>query len=216
MITVPNPLADNVRQLLEDFDAYDVVAEAGNGEEAVRLAAETKPDIVLLDIRMPGLGGLELQQELLGRGNTVPIIFITGHGDVPMAVEAMQKGVVSQSVDDFYYLARACLVKDESKLDLFDRIFAAYFQGVGDDFADLLADVPDEWLRQRAELPEAERPPRLGKSARHVLMRVAVGDAISCGHSACHPSQLSATSTSRGRSRASCSVTTSASCSVVV
>ena len=47
---------------------------------------------LVLDIRMPGLGGLELQQELLDRGNTLPIIFITGHGDVPMAVEAMQKG----------------------------------------------------------------------------------------------------------------------------
>ena len=71
-------------------------------------------------------------------------------------LEAMQKGVAAQSVDDFYYLARACLVKDESKLDLFDRIFAAYFQGVEDDFADLLADVPGEWLRQRAELMLSE------------------------------------------------------------
>ena len=71
-------------------------------------------------------------------------------------LEAMQKGVAAQSVDDFYYLARACLVKDESKLDLFDRIFAAYFQGIVDDFADLLADVPDEWLQQRAELMLSE------------------------------------------------------------
>ena len=71
-------------------------------------------------------------------------------------LEAMQKGVAAQSVDDFYYLARACLVKDESKLDLFDRIFAAYFQGIEDDFADLLADVPDEWLQQRAELMLSE------------------------------------------------------------
>ena len=71
-------------------------------------------------------------------------------------LEAMKKGVATQSVDDFYYLARACLVKDESKLDLFDRIFGAYFQGIEDDFADLLADVPDEWLRQHAELMLSE------------------------------------------------------------
>ena len=43
---------------------------------------------------MPGLGGLELQQELINRGDKIPIIFITGHGDVPMAVEAMQKGAL--------------------------------------------------------------------------------------------------------------------------
>jgi RNA polymerase sigma factor (sigma-70 family) len=43
---------------------------------------------------MPGLGGLELQEKLNDTGSTLPIIFITGHGDVPMAVEAMQKGAV--------------------------------------------------------------------------------------------------------------------------
>lgn len=49
---------------------------------------------LVLDIRMPGLGGLELQQKLIELDSSLPIIFITGHGDVPMAVEAMQKGAV--------------------------------------------------------------------------------------------------------------------------
>jgi two-component system response regulator FixJ len=49
---------------------------------------------LVLDIRMPGLGGLELQEKLLENGSSLPVIFITGHGDVPMAVEAMQKGAV--------------------------------------------------------------------------------------------------------------------------
>jgi FixJ family two-component response regulator len=48
-----------------------------------------RPGCLVLDIRMPGMSGLELQQELNARGALVPIIFITGHGDVPMAVEAM-------------------------------------------------------------------------------------------------------------------------------
>ena len=47
---------------------------------------------VILDIRMPGTSGLEVQKILQERGNSLPIIFITGHGDVPMAVEAMQLG----------------------------------------------------------------------------------------------------------------------------
>lgn len=47
---------------------------------------------LLLDIRMPGMSGLELQRELARRHSTLPIIFITGHGDVPMAVEAMREG----------------------------------------------------------------------------------------------------------------------------
>jgi len=50
------------------------------------------PGCIVSDIRMPGTSGLALQQELLDRGSTTPIIFITGHGDIPMAVEAIKKG----------------------------------------------------------------------------------------------------------------------------
>jgi FixJ family two-component response regulator len=51
-----------------------------------------QPGCLVLDVRMPGMSGLELQQSLNLRGATIPVIFITGHGDVPMAVEAMQHG----------------------------------------------------------------------------------------------------------------------------
>jgi two-component system, LuxR family, response regulator FixJ len=52
------------------------------------------PGCLVLDIRMPGMSGLELQQKLNEKHSILPIIFITGHGDVPMAVEAMQAGAV--------------------------------------------------------------------------------------------------------------------------
>lgn len=56
--------------------------------------SEDRPGCLVLDIRMPGMSGLELQQKLNERHSILPIIFITGHGDVPMAVEAMQAGAV--------------------------------------------------------------------------------------------------------------------------
>jgi len=67
-------------------------------------------------------------------------------------LESMRSGVAGQSVDDFYYLARSCLVKDESLFDRFDKIFAAHFNGIEDAFKTLVADVPEEWLRRQAEL----------------------------------------------------------------
>lgn len=71
-------------------------------------------------------------------------------------LEAMKKGVAGQSVDDFYYLSRSCLVKDESKFDRFDQIFAAHFHGIESAFKDLEAELPEEWLRKQAELHLSE------------------------------------------------------------
>jgi FixJ family two-component response regulator len=65
---------------------------------------------LVLDVRMPGMSGLELQQQLNLRGAVIPVIFITGHGDIPMAVEAMQQGAF-----DF-------LQKPFRDQDLIDRI----------------------------------------------------------------------------------------------
>jgi FixJ family two-component response regulator len=52
------------------------------------------PACLVLDVRLPGIGGLELQRELTAAHNQIPIIFITGHGDIPMSVRAMKAGAV--------------------------------------------------------------------------------------------------------------------------
>lgn len=65
--------------------------------DAPSFLAEYRPEqrgCLIVDIRMPRMSGLELQQELNRRGWAIPILFITGHGDVPMAVEAMRAGAV--------------------------------------------------------------------------------------------------------------------------
>lgn len=74
---------------------------------------ETRTGCLVLDIRMPGMGGLELQERLRERGSSLPIIFITGHADVPMAVDAMQRGAF-----DF-------IQKPFRDQDLLERIAAA-------------------------------------------------------------------------------------------
>lgn len=67
-------------------------------------------------------------------------------------LDALKNGLAQGSVDDFYYLSRACLVKDEALFDRFDRIFAAHFQGVENAFEAMMEEIPEEWLRRQAEL----------------------------------------------------------------
>lgn len=64
----------------------------GSAAEFLASYDPAQPGCLVLDVRMPGMSGLELQQELNLRGAVIPVIFITGHGDIPVAVEAMQHG----------------------------------------------------------------------------------------------------------------------------
>ena len=67
-------------------------------------------------------------------------------------LEALKQGLAAQSVDDFYFLSRACLVKDESQFDRFDRVFGAHFHGIEQAFQSLGEEIPEDWLRRQAEL----------------------------------------------------------------
>lgn len=65
-----------------------------NAEDFLRCKSYKSPACILLDIRMPGLNGIDLQEELLKRNITTPVIFITGHGDISISVHAMKKGAI--------------------------------------------------------------------------------------------------------------------------
>ena len=99
-----------ITMLLADEPGISVIGEAGDGLAGASAAAELAPDVVLLDVRMPRMTGLDLQEKLRERGSSLPIIFITGHGDIPMAVEAMRRGAI-----DF-------IRKPFREQDLLDRI----------------------------------------------------------------------------------------------
>ena len=67
-------------------------------------------------------------------------------------LEAMEYGIAKFSVENFYYLSRSILVKDESLFDRFDQIFTAHFSGIEKIINELFKDVPEEWLRKQAQL----------------------------------------------------------------
>ncbi len=65
-----------------------------SAEEFLRTSPPDGPACLVLDVQMPGLSGLDLQRELAQAGHQLPIVFITGHGDIPMSVQAMKAGAV--------------------------------------------------------------------------------------------------------------------------
>ncbi len=83
---------DSVRRLLASVGmTVEVFPTAQAFLAAPRADA---PGCLVLDVRLPGLSGLDLQRELLSADVTLPIVFITGHGDIPMSVQAMKAGAV--------------------------------------------------------------------------------------------------------------------------
>ena len=86
-----------------------------SAQEFLAAYQPAQPGCLVLDIRMPGMSGLELQQQLNLRGAVIPVIFMTGHGDIPMAVEAMQHGA-------FDFLQKP--FRDQDLLDRIQRAIA--------------------------------------------------------------------------------------------
>ena len=86
----------SVRDSLEDLIG-SAGLEAQTFASAQEFLASPRPDVpscLVLDVKLPGLSGLDLQQELAKLDVQIPIIFITGHGDIPMSVRAMKAGAV--------------------------------------------------------------------------------------------------------------------------
>jgi FixJ family two-component response regulator len=85
-----------IRSILEDiFDAANLpVATYASAEDFLLAYSPENPGCLLLDIIMPGMNGLELQKALSALGNNTPVIFLTGSGEVPIAVEALKAGAI--------------------------------------------------------------------------------------------------------------------------
>ncbi len=83
---------DRLSQILDDSDEHDVVGEAGNGEQALEIARKSAPDVVLLDIRMPGMNGIETAHHLNSFESPPAIIFTTAYDEY--AIEAFDTRAV--------------------------------------------------------------------------------------------------------------------------
>jgi len=106
-----------------------------SGQELLGAELPDVPRSLVLDVRLPGLSGLHLQRELTKRGINLPIIFITGHGDIPMSVQAMKAGAVEFLTKPF---------RDQDLLDAIE-------QGIERDRSARKQQTEVRELRERAE-----------------------------------------------------------------
>jgi len=142
-------LREALVQLLETAGLS--VAAYADGPSFLRAYEHDRPGCVLLDVAMPGMSGLEVQAALTARGEAIPVLFLTGHGDVPMAVRAVQAGAV-----DF-------LEKPVSGASLVERVRRV-----------LATDREDRERRTEARAVR-ERCARLTEREREVMVRVVDG-----------------------------------------
>jgi DNA-binding NarL/FixJ family response regulator len=105
-----NLVRKGVRSLLELSPEIEVISEAADGAEAIRLIPEVGPDVVLLDMRMPGLSGLDVLRDLAGKGVLPPTIILTTFDDDELVLAGIQCG------------ARGYLLKDVALADLVNAI----------------------------------------------------------------------------------------------
>ncbi len=93
------PARERLRQLLDDEDGYECIGEAGNGLDAVTLCNQLQPDIVLLDIRMPGLDGIETAHHLNSQDQPPAVVFTTAYDEYAIdAFDARAVGYVLKPV----------------------------------------------------------------------------------------------------------------------
>ena len=101
-----------LRLLLERHDNFEVVGEAADGREAVELAAEQKPDVVVMDVAMPHLNGVEAARQILSRNPDTAIVMLSMHSDESYVLRSLKAG------------ARGYLLKDSAEADLIAAIQA--------------------------------------------------------------------------------------------
>jgi two-component system invasion response regulator UvrY len=96
---------DGIKRLLNDVDGINVVAEAETGEQAIRQARKLSMDVILMDISMPGIGGLEATRKIARGMPDVKIIAVTVHDDDPFPARLLEAGAAG-------YLTKGCDVRE--------------------------------------------------------------------------------------------------------
>ncbi|UQZ86661.1 Transcriptional regulatory protein DegU [Paenibacillus konkukensis] len=163
LITDDHPLARRaVRALLAGEEGFEIVGEADNGERAIALCGELMPDLVLMDIQMPGMTGLEATRKIKQQHPHIRIVMLTVSDDVADLFTAIQSG------------AQGYLLKNMDPDD-----WIVYLRGLLDDNSEISRHMADRLFHQFRSSPsqavEETKPNVLSQREGEILMCVASG-----------------------------------------
>jgi DNA-binding NarL/FixJ family response regulator len=155
-------LRQGLRKILQERPDWEVVAEAGDGRDAVRQALAVQPDIAILDIGMPLMNGIEATRQIVRRRPDIHVLILSMHANEAYIIQALKAG------------ARGYLLKDSADTDLI-RGVAAVASGKSF-FSPAVAKVMlDDYVRHLADKGIADRFDTLSEREREIFQLVAEG-----------------------------------------
>ena len=151
-----------LRKILEARPEWEVVAEAGDGREAVRLAEESKPDMAIIDVAMPLLNGIEAVRQIVRKAAGTRVLVLSMHADEAYVTQMLRAG------------AAGYLLKDSADVDLLHAVEAV---SAGKSFFSpaIARVIADDYVRQLASRGVSDRYELLSEREREIFQLIAEG-----------------------------------------
>jgi two-component system, NarL family, response regulator NreC len=151
-----------LRKVLEDRPEWEVVAEAGDGREAVRQAEEARPDVAIVDVAMPLLNGIEAVRQIARKAPGTRVLVLSMHADEAYVTQMLRAG------------AAGYLLKDSADVDLLQAVDAV---SAGKSFFSpaIARVIADDYVRQLADRGVTDRFELLSEREREIFQLIAEG-----------------------------------------